>query len=353
MIYNRRKSNIVSIGNVAIGEDNPIAVESMTNTDTRDIAATVRQIHKLTEAGCEIIRAAVPDMQAAEALGEIKRQINIPLIADIHFDYRLALESIKQGVDSLRINPGNIGSHERVCLVANAAKERGVPIRIGVNAGSLEQTFIDKYSGVTPAAMAESALSHVRILEDLDFGQIVISMKSSSVPKTLEAYRIIAPQVAYPLHIGITESGTLHSGTIKSTAGISALLSHGIGDTIRVSLTADPIEEVKLGRGILQAMEIRRFNPELVSCPTCGRTEIDLIPLAQQVEAFLATISKPIKVAVMGCVVNGPGEARDADIGIAGGKGEGLIFAKGQIIAKAPEHKLPELLFAEITKIIE
>ena len=351
IIYNRRKSEVVSIGKVAIGGCNSIAVESMTNTDTRDIAATVRQIHELTEAGCEIIRVAVPDMQAAQTLGAIKNQITIPLIADIHFDYRLALESIAQGVDSFRLNPGNIGSHERVRLVANAAKERGIPIRIGVNAGSLEQALIDKYGGVTPVAIAESALSHVRILESLDFDQIVVSMKSSSVPKTLEAYQIIAPQIAYPLHIGITESGTIQSGTIKSTAGISALLSHGIGDTIRVSLTADPIEEILLGRKILQALEIRRFGPELVSCPTCGRTEINMIPMAQQVEAFLATISKPIKVAVMGCVVNGPGEARDADIGIAGGKGEGLIFAKGQIIAKAPEDKLLELLFAEINKL--
>ena len=353
MIYNRRTCSVVSVGDVKIGGGHPIAIESMTNTDTRDVAATIRQIHELTDTGCEIIRVAVPDMQAAQAISAIKRQISIPLIADIHFDYRLALESIAQGVDKLRINPGNIGSHERVRLVANAAKEHGVPIRVGVNSGSLEQGLIDKYGGVTPTAIAESALSHVKILEDLDFDQIVVSAKSSSIRQTLEAYQLIASQIAYPIHIGITESGTIHSGTVKSTAGISSLLSHGIGDTIRVSLTANPIEEVKLGREILQAMEIRIFGPTMVSCPTCGRTEIDLIPMAQQVEAFLATIRKPIKVAVMGCVVNGPGEARDADLGIAGGKGEGLIFAKGQIIAKAPEHKLLELLFAEITKIIE
>ena len=353
MMYNRRNSTVVSMGNVSIGGGNPITVESMTNTDTRDIHATVRQIHELTDAGCEIIRIAVPDMQAAQAISAIKSQISIPLIADIHFDYRLALEAIVQGIDSLRINPGNIGSHERVRLVTASAKERGISIRIGVNSGSLEQALLDKYGGVNPTAMAESALNHIRLLEALDFDQIVVSMKASSVPVTLEAYQMLAPQVAYPMHIGITESGTIHSGTIKSTAGISALLSHGIGDTVRVSLTADPVEEIRLGRGILQALELRRFGPELVSCPTCGRTEIDLIPLAQQVEAFLAKINAPIKVAVMGCVVNGPGEARDADIGIAGGKGEGLIFAKGQVIAKASESELLELLFAEISKFDE
>jgi len=350
MTYTRRKSTVVSIGNVKIGGSNPITVESMTNTDTRDVTATVRQIHELTEAGCEIIRVAVPDMQAAQVINDIKSQITIPLVADIHFDYRLALEAISQGIDNLRINPGNIGSHERVRLVTNAAKERGVPIRIGVNSGSLEQALIDKYGGVNPAALAESALNHVRILENLGFDKTIISIKSSSVPQTLEAYKLVASQVPYPLHIGITEAGTIKSGTVKSTAGISALLSHGLGDTVRVSLTADPIEEVKLARAILQAMELRIFNPIMISCPTCGRTEIDLIPMAQKVEAFLENISKPMKVAVMGCVVNGPGEARDADLGIAGGKGEGLIFAKGKIIAKAPEDKLLELLFAEITK---
>ena len=349
-MYNRRHSNTVTVGNVRIGGGSPVSIQSMTTTDTRDVAATLRQIHELTEAGCEIVRVAVPDKQAAQALGAIKRGISVPLVADIHFDYRLALEALAQGVDKLRLNPGNIGSHERVRLVAQAAKERGVPIRIGVNSGSLEQQLIDKYDGVTPTALAESALSHARILEDLDFGDIVISIKASSVPQTLEAYSLLAPRVPYPLHIGITEAGTIRAGTIKSTAGIAALLAQGIGDTVRVSLTADPVEEVKAARDILQAMEIRTFGPTLVSCPTCGRTEIDMIPMAQSVEAYLSNMRTPIKVAVMGCVVNGPGEARDADIGIAGGKGEGLIFAKGRIIAKVPEEQLLSALFREIDK---
>ena len=351
MNYTRRQSTVVSVGNVKVGGDSPISIQSMTNTDTRDIVATVRQIHELTDAGCEIVRVAVPDNQAALALGAIKRQVKIPLVADIHFDYRLALEAVKQGVDKLRINPGNIGCYERVRKVAQAAKERGLPIRIGVNAGSLEQNLIDKYGGVTSEALAESALSNVRILEDLDFGDIVISIKASGIPLTLGAYGLIAAQVPYPLHIGITEAGTLRAGTVKSAAGIAALLAQGIGDTLRVSLTADPLEEVKLAREILHAMDIRIFGPTLVSCPTCGRTEIDLISLACKVEEFLVGIDKPIKVAVMGCAVNGPGEARDADIGIAGGKGLGLIFAKGQVVAKVPEDRLLPELFNEITKL--
>ena len=350
-MYNRRNSKVVSVGGVLVGGGNPITIQSMTTTDTRDIAATVRQIHALTDAGCEIVRVAVPDMQAAQSLGVIKRQIGIPLVADIHFDYRLALESVAQGVDKLRLNPGNIGNQERVRLVAQAAGRRGVPIRIGVNSGSLEKALIDKYGGVTPQALSESALNHVRILEDLDFGDIVISIKASSVPHTLEAYRQLAAQVPYPLHIGITEAGTIRAGTVKSAAGIAALLSHGLGDTLRVSLTADPIEEVRLAREILRSMELRSFGPVLISCPTCGRTEIDLIPIAQKVEVFLSTVRKPIKVAVMGCVVNGPGEARDADIGIAGGRGFGIVFAKGQVVANVPEDKLLDVLFDEIRKL--
>ena len=350
-MYNRRNSTVVNIGGLNVGGDNPITIQSMTNTDTRDVAATVRQIHALTDAGCEIVRVAVPDMQAARSLGEIKGRISIPLVADIHFDYRLALESLEQGVDKLRLNPGNIGSRERVRLVAQSAKERKVPIRIGVNSGSLEKSLIDKYGGVTPEALSESALSHARILEELDFGDIVISIKASSVPQTLEAYKRIAARVSYPLHIGITEAGTLRGGTVKSAAGIAALLSHGLGDTLRVSLTADPVEEVKAAREILQSMEIRSFSPTLISCPTCGRTEIDMIPMAQKVEDFLSKVRKPIKVAVMGCVVNGPGEARDADIGIAGGNGSGLVFAKGQVVARVPEDRLLEVFFNEIKKI--
>ncbi|MCL2619138.1 MAG: flavodoxin-dependent (E)-4-hydroxy-3-methylbut-2-enyl-diphosphate synthase [Defluviitaleaceae bacterium] len=350
-MYNRRISNVVSVGGVKLGGTHPITIQSMTNTDTRDIAATVRQIHELTESGCEIVRVAVPDKTAAEALGGIKRQIRIPLVADIHFDHRLALESVAQGVDKLRLNPGNIGDRERVKLVVAAAAKRGLPIRIGVNSGSLEKDVLARHGGITPAALCESALNHVRLLEELDFGNIVISIKASGVPHTLEAYRLIAEQVPYPMHIGITEAGTLHAGTVKSAAGIAALLSRGIGDTIRVSLTADPVEEVRVAREILQSMELRCFGPVLISCPTCGRTEIDLIGMAEQVENFLETVRKPIKVAVMGCVVNGPGEAKDADIGIAGGKGSGIIFAKGKVVATVPEDKLLSVLFDEIRKL--
>ena len=350
--YNRRKTNKVRIADTYIGGDSPISVQSMTTTDTRDARATVYQIHALIDAGCEIVRVAVPDMRAAEALGDIKQQVKIPLVADIHFDHRLAIKAIEQGVDKIRINPGNIGNLERTQQVVKKAKERGIPIRVGVNSGSLEARLIDKHSGVTPAALVESALTHVKILEDLDFGNIVISLKATSVPFTLEAYRLISGQTSHPLHVGITESGTLYSGTIKSTAGIASLLSLGIGDTLRVSLTADPVEEVRAAREILQSMEVRVFGPTLISCPTCGRTEIDLIPMATQVEEYLKTCDKKIKVAVMGCVVNGPGEAREADIGIAGGKGSGILFRKGEIISpRVPEDKLLELLFAEIEKM--
>ena len=351
-LYNRKKTNKVNVAGVSIGGDSPISIQSMTTTDTRDARATVYQIHALVDAGCEIVRVAVPDMRAAEALGDIKKQVKIPLVADIHFDYRLALKAIEQGVDKIRINPGNIGNIERTTMVVNKAKERGIPIRVGVNSGSLETRLIDKYGGVTPGALVESALNHVKILEYLDFGNIVISLKATSVPFTLEAYRLISEKTSHPLHVGITESGTIYSGTIKSTAGIASLLSLGIGDTLRVSLTADPVEEVRAAKEILQSMELRVFGPTLISCPTCGRTEIDLIPMASRVEEYLKTCDKKIKVAVMGCVVNGPGEAREADIGIAGGKGSGIIFKKGEIIAaRVPEEKLLDMLFQEIERL--
>ena len=309
----------------------------------------MEQIKKLQEAGCEIIMVAVLDMEAAEALSEIRKQIDIPLVADIHFDYKLALKAIENGVDKLRINPGNIGSEDRVKAVADAAKAKGIPIRIGVNSGSLEKKYIEKYGGVTPRGLVESALGHVRLLEKYDFHDIVISIKASSVPFTLETYEILSNEVDYPLHLGITESGTVRSGSIKSAVGIGAILARGIGDTIRVSLTGDPVEEIWAAKEILKSLELRKFGVEFVSCPTCGRTQIDLISIAQEVEKRCASIDKEIKVAVMGCAVNGPGEAREADIGIAGGKGYGLIFKKGEIIKKVPENELID----ELMKLVE
>lgn len=347
----RRMTKTVNIGDVAIGGNNPVAVQSMCNTDTRDAKATIEQIKRLEEAGCEIIRVAVPDMTAAQTIGEIKKGINIPLVADIHFDYRLALECLKQGVDKLRINPGNIGSRERVEAVVNAAKEREIPIRIGVNSGSLEKDILQKYGEVTPQGLVESALRHVEILEELNYDKIVISIKASNIPFSMETYSLLSQKVEYPLHLGITEAGTLWSGTVKSAAGIGAILGMGIGDTIRVSLTGDPVEEVKAGREILKDMGLRTFGVNFVSCPTCGRTEIDLIGLANKVEAECRKINKNIKVAVMGCAVNGPGEAREADIGIAGGKGYGLIFKKGEILRKLPEDQLLPALMEEIEKL--
>ena len=345
----RKPTREVCIGNVKIGGNNPIAIQSMCNTDTRDVKATVEQIKKLQEAGCEIIRVAVLDMEAAEALAQIRKQIDIPLVADIHFDYKLALKAIENGIDKLRINPGNIGSEERVKAVADAAKAKGIPIRIGVNSGSLEKKYIEKYGGVTPRGLVESALGHVRLLEKYDFYDIVISIKASSVPFTLETYEILSSEVDYPLHLGITESGTVRSGSIKSAVGIGAILARGIGDTIRVSLTGDPVEEIWAAKEILKSLELRKFGVEFVSCPTCGRTQIDLISIAQEVEKRCANIDKEIKVAVMGCAVNGPGEAREADIGIAGGKGYGLIFKKGEIIRKVPENELID----ELMKLVE
>lgn len=338
----------VMVGNTAVGGGTPITVQSMTNTDTRDVLSTVSQIKNLESAGCDIIRCAVPDMEACMALGDIIKSINIPLVADIHFDYRLALESIKQGVSALRLNPGNIGSKDRVKAVAEAAKDRGIPIRIGVNSGSLDKNILGRYGKVCPEALVESALEHVNILESVNFNDIVISIKSSDVPDMIESYRLISDKVSYPLHLGVTEAGTVWRGTIKSSIGIGTLLNEGIGDTIRVSLTGDPVEEVKSGREILKASDILKDGINFVSCPTCGRTQIDLIKIAKEAEERLSGCNKNIKVAIMGCIVNGPGEACEADIGIAGGKGEGLIFKKGKIVKKVKEEELVDELIKEI-----
>lgn len=348
---NRKKTRVVKIGNVLVGGNNPVAIQSMCNTKTSDAEATVKQILALEKEGCEIIRVAVPDMAAAEAISEIKKQIHIPLVADIHFDYRLALKAIEKGVDKLRINPGNIGGEDRVKAVVEAAKAKNIPIRIGVNSGSLEKDILEKYGTVTPEGLVESAMRHVRILEKLDFRDIVISIKASNVPFSLKAYSLLSEEVDYPLHVGITESGTEWSGTIKSSVGIGAILAMGIGDTIRVSLTGDPLEEVRVAKAILKDMGLRKFGIEFVSCPTCGRTCIDLIGLAKKVEEKCRNINKDIKVAVMGCAVNGPGEAREADIGIAGGNGYGLIFKKGEILKRLPESELLDTLMEEIEKL--
>lgn len=341
----------VNIGGVKIGGNNPVAIQSMCNTDTRDVKATVNQILKLEEAGCEIIRVAVPDMEAAEAIKKIKEQIHIPLVVDIHFDYKLALESMKNGADKVRINPGNIGSKERVKAVVDMAKAGGIPIRIGVNGGSLEKNLLEKYGSVTADALVESALGHIAILDELNFNDIVVSIKVSNVPKMLEAYRKFNAISDIPLHVGVTEAGTVRSGTIKSAVGIGALLSEGIGDTIRVSLSADPVEEIYAAYDILRILELRKSGVEFVSCPTCGRTQIDLISIATEVEKRVAKLDKHIKVAVMGCAVNGPGEARDADIGLAGGKGECLIFSHGKILRKVPEAAAVEELMKEVEKL--
>ncbi len=339
------------MGGVQVGGGAPISVQSMTKTDTRDIASTVKQINELAESGCDIIRAAVPDWEAADALPGILKAIGIPFVADIHFDYRLAMEAIKAGINGLRINPGNIGGRNKVEEVVRAAQDGSIPIRIGVNAGSLEKELLVKYGGVTPGAMVESAMGHVNILEDLNFSNIKISLKASNVPLMLEAYRLISEKTDYPLHIGVTESGTLRYGTVKSAIGIGILLSEGIGDTIRVSLTGHPCHEITAGYDILRALGLRSRGVELISCPTCGRTEIDLIGIAEEVEKKLQRVNKPLKIAVMGCAVNGPGEAREADLGIAGGKGFGLIFRRGKIIRKVPEGSLVEELLKEIENI--
>lgn len=344
----RRKSKEIRVGNVPVGGDNPVVVQSMTSTDTRDAGATLDQIMRLYQAGCEIVRVAVPDKEAAESLSRITAGSPIPVIADIHFDYRLALESMVAGAAGLRINPGNIGERWKVQRVVEEAKDRGIPIRIGVNAGSLDKRYLERYGGPTAQGMVESALEHVKILEDLHFDQIKISLKSSSVLETIEAYRLLAEKVEYPLHLGITEAGTLARGLIKSALGIGVLLLEGIGDTLRVSLTADPVEEVWAAYEILRAVGLRNRGVELISCPTCGRCEIDLQGIAEKVDQKIRGISVPLKVAVMGCVVNGPGEAREADVGIAGGRGFGLLFKKGEIIEKVPANQLVERLLQAV-----
>lgn len=346
----RRKTRQLNVGGVLIGGDAPIAVQSMTNTHTDDAEATLAQIRKLAAAGCDIIRCAVPDMAAAEGLKTICKESPIPVIADIHFDYKLALAAIAAGVDGLRLNPGNIGSTEKVRAVVEAAKERNIPIRIGVNAGSLPKDLLEKYGRPTAEALVEAAWRHIHILEDMDYRNIKVSLKAHDVPLTIAAYRLLASQCNYPLHVGITEAGTVNSGIIKSAVGIGALLAEGIGDTIRVSLTGDPVNEVKVAYDILKALGLREYGPTLISCPTCGRTRINLEKLALEVERRLADITEPITVAVMGCVVNGPGEAREADVGLAGGIGEGLIFRKGVILRKVPENQLVDELFIEIEK---
>lgn len=344
-------SKQIMVGTVPVGGDAPVAIQSMCNTHTEDVAATTAQILRLEEAGCEIIRVAVPDMAAADAVGAIRRGIHIPLVADIHFDYRLALRCVEQGVDKIRINPGNIGSQEKVRAVARACEEHHIPIRIGVNGGSLEKELLEKYGGVTAEALVESALRHVHLLNDCQFDDICISVKCSHVPTNMRAYEMLAEQTAYPLHLGVTEAGTPSMGVIKSAIGIGGLLCRGIGDTVRVSLTADPVEEVLAAKKILAAAGIRQTGPNLIACPTCGRTRYDMIPLAEEVERRLATCSKNITVAVMGCVVNGPGEASAADVGVAGGCGEGLIFRKGKILYKVPQEKLVDALMEEIEKL--
>ncbi|MDU3336190.1 flavodoxin-dependent (E)-4-hydroxy-3-methylbut-2-enyl-diphosphate synthase [Paraclostridium bifermentans] len=350
MSYERRLSREVSVGSLKIGGNNPISIQSMTNTDTRDAKATIEQIKRLEEVGCDVVRVAVPDMEAAKNIGEIKKNVNIPVIADIHFDHRLALEAIDQGVDGVRINPGNIGSIEKVKMVVNKCKEKNLKIRIGVNGGSLEKELLEKYGSATAEALVESALGHVKILEDLDFCNIVISLKSSDIYKTIEAYELISKKVDYPLHIGITESGSVKKGTIKSSIGVGALLLKGIGDTIRISLTGDPTEEVIVGKEILRSLDFLNDKIKVISCPTCGRCNIDLISVVNEVEEKINKVDKDMTVAIMGCAVNGPGEAKEADIGIAGGKGEGLLFKKGEIIRKIKGDNLVEELLNEIDK---
>ena len=344
----RDHTKVVHIGDRVIGGGNPVLIQSMTNTHTEDVAATVMQIHRLEQAGCEIIRCTVPTEEAAKAIGEIKKQIHIPLVADIHFDYKMAIAAMENGADKIRINPGNIGSIDRVKAVVEVSKERNIPIRVGVNSGSLEKDLVDKYHGVTAEGIVESALDKVHIIEDLGYDNLVISIKSSDVLMCVAAHEKLVKETNYPLHVGITESGTIMSGNIKSSIGLGILLHEGIGDTIRVSLTGDPVEEVKSAKLILRTLGLRKGGIEVVSCPTCGRTNIDLIGLANAVEQMVADIPLDLKVAVMGCVVNGPGEAKEADIGIAGGKGEGLLIKKGEVIRKVPEDQLLNTLREEL-----
>ncbi len=347
----RNNTRELTIGGLKLGGGNPIIIQSMCNTDTRDVDATVAQILALEEAGCELVRVAIPDMAAANAVGEIKKRVHIPLVADIHFDYRLALWVMELGIDKVRINPGNIGDEQRIREVVEMAKARRIPIRIGVNSGSLEKELVEKYGGVTPRGLVESALKHVRILEKYEFYDIVVSIKASDVPFSIEAYRLLSEAIPYPLHVGITEAGTPYAGTIKSAVGIGTILAMGIGDTIRVSLTGDPVEEVRAAKEILKCLGLRKFGVTFISCPTCGRTEIDLISIANEVEKRCMHLDKDIKVAVMGCVVNGPGEAREADLGIAGGKGVGLVFRKGEIIRRVDEGELIAALMEEIERV--
>jgi (E)-4-hydroxy-3-methylbut-2-enyl-diphosphate synthase len=349
----RKKTRQIALGNIKIGGGAPIAIQSMCNTDTRDPKATLEQIGRLEQAGCEVVRLAVPDADAAQAIGAIRKGTKLPLIADIHFDYRLALEAVNRGVDGLRINPGNIGGRNKVAEVVRACKDRGIPIRIGVNAGSLEKQLLEKYGHPTPEAIVESAFGHLHILEDLQYTAMKVSLKASDVMTTVAAYRLFSKKSDYPLHIGVSEAGTLFSGTVKSSVGLGILLSEGIGDTMRVSLTADPVEEVRAAYEIVKSLKIRQRGVNIISCPTCGRTEIDIISLAQEVEKRLTYVREPITVAVMGCVVNGPGEAREADVGIAGGKGVGLLFKHGEILKKFDEKDLADVLIHEVEEILK
>ncbi|MBB6454292.1 (E)-4-hydroxy-3-methylbut-2-enyl-diphosphate synthase [Salirhabdus euzebyi] len=352
-IIHRKDTRPVRVGNITIGGKDEVIIQSMTTTKTHDVDATVAEIERLVEAGCQVVRVACPDERAANAIPEIKKRITIPLVVDIHFDYRLALKAIEGGADKIRINPGNIGKKEKVEAVVNAAKAKGIPIRIGVNAGSLEKKILEKYGYPTADGMVESALHHIKILEDLDFHDIIVSLKASDVNLAIEAYEKAAQVIKYPLHLGITESGTLFAGTVKSAAGLGAILSKGIGNTVRISLSADPVEEVKVARELLKSFGLAANAATLISCPTCGRIEIDLISIANEVEEYISKIKAPIKVAVLGCAVNGPGEAREADIGIAGARGEGLLFRHGKIIRKVPEEIMVEELKKEVDKLAE
>lgn len=352
-ITHRKDTRPVRVGDLVIGGSNKVVIQSMTTTKTHDVEATVAEIERLEEAGCQVVRVACPDERAADAISEIKKRINIPLVVDIHFDYKLALKAIEGGADKIRINPGNIGKRWKVEAVVNAAKAKGVPIRIGVNAGSLEKRILEKYGFPTAEGMVESALHHIQILEELDFHDIIVSLKASDVRLAIDAYEKAAEQISYPLHLGITESGTQFAGTVKSSAGLGAILNKGIGSTMRISLSADPVEEVKVGRELLKSYALADNAATLISCPTCGRIEIDLISIANEVEEYISTIKAPIKVAVLGCAVNGPGEAREADIGIAGARGEGLLFRHGEIIRKVPEETMVEELKKEVDRIAE
>jgi len=351
-MFKRRETRPITVGTVQIGGQKDVVIQSMTNTDTKDIDATVQQIEQLAAVGCQIVRLAVVDEEAARAIKEIKKRTSLPLVADIHFNYQLALIALESGIDKIRINPGNIGSIAKVKKLVEACHARRVPIRIGVNSGSIEKEILAKYGHPTAIGLVESALKHIEILENLDFQDIVVSLKASSVPMMIEAYHLIAAKRNYPLHVGVTEAGTVFAGSIKSAAGIGAVLASGIGDTIRVSLTGDPVEEIKVARELLKSLEIRTNEPQLISCPTCGRTQINLIELANKVEQALQKLDQPLKVAVMGCAVNGPGEAREADVGVAGGNGEGLIFRNGKIVRKIKESELYEELLKEIEEII-